>query len=207
MSKKIDYSDPQSLLHKKPSKWRRLIQVALLLVIIITSYVLYLQFSPQTKILTGHEQDLYVARTKKESDVDKLIIPKISVASPIISGDYHALEKGVWHRFPERGNPKDGGNFILAAHRYVFAWIPQRVNEQSVLYSIDKLKVGDAIYVDWQGQRYQYTITEKKLVNPSETSIEDSVKDQKADAKLTLYSCTLSGERDGREVIIARPSS
>lgn len=182
---------------------RRAIQLVLVITIIICGYILFLQFSPQKKILTGHDQELFVARVKKEQDVDKLIIPKISVVSPIISGDYHALEKGVWHRFPDRGNPKDGGNFILAAHRYVFAWIPHRVNERSILYSIDKLNVGDAIYVDWQGQRYQYTISEKRLVQPNETSIEDP----STTPKLTLYSCTLSGERDGREVVIARPSS
>lgn len=182
--------------------WRRVLQLVLVIIIFICGYVLYLQFSPQKKILTGHDQELFVAGVKKEQDVDKLIIPKISVNSPIFSGDYHVLEKGVWHRFPERGNPKDGGNFILAAHRYVFAWIPQRVNEKSILYNITKLELGDTIYVDWQGQRYQYNVIEKRQVSPNEVSIEE----KSQTPKLTLYSCTLNGERDGREVIIARPA-
>ena len=206
---KPDYTDPRSYIYKesrknsskKPTKWRRLLQIGLVIIVIICGYILFLQFSPQTKVLSSHEQDLYVARVIKKPELNTLIIPKISVASPIYSGDYKVLEKGTWHRFPERGNPKDGGNFILAAHRYVFAWIPQRVNEQSILYNIDKLNVGDSIYVDWQGQRYQYQVSEKHQVSPNETSIEDRSKTP----KLTLYSCTLNGERDGRVVIIAKP--
>lgn len=183
--------------------WRRAIQAFLIVVVIVSGYVLFLQFSPQKKILSGHDQELFLARIKKEQNVDKLIIPKISVDSPILSGDERVLENSVWHRFPDRGNPKDGGNFILAAHRYVFAWIPQRVNEQSILYNITKLNIGDMIYVDWQGQRYQYSVTEKRQVSPQEVSIEEKSKVP----ILTLYSCTLNGERDGREVIIARPAN
>lgn len=186
----------------KPSLWRRLLQIALVIIIIICAYILFLQFSPQKKQLSTHEQDLFIAAIKKEPEINKLIIPEVGVNSQILEGDYKVLDKGVWHRYPERGNPEVDGNFILAAHRYVFAWLPQRVNEQSILYNIDKINLNDSIYIDWQGKRYHYTVSEKRTVNPSEASIEDPSKD----AKLTLYSCTLSGERDGREVIIARPT-
>ncbi|MSR68380.1 sortase, partial [Candidatus Saccharibacteria bacterium] len=104
-------------------------------------------------------------------------------------------------RCPVSGNPEQGGNFILSAHRYVFALLPQQVSKQSVLYNIDKLELSDDIFIDWQGKRYSYKVSEKRTVKPSETTIELASKI----SKLTLYSCTREGQNDGRKVIVATP--
>ncbi len=133
------------------------------------------------------------------SETNRLIIPKIAVNSEIYDGDITVLKKGTWHRYPTYGNPKSGGNFILAAHRYIFSPDPRRVVKESILYNIDKLDIGDTIFVDWSGVRYKYSIKNKYLVKPDATEIESP----STAAKLTLYSCTKKGSLDGREVIEA----
>ena len=185
----------------KPSGWRRVLRIALVLVALGSVFVIFAQLSPSKKTLTTNQQEVFTAAVSKKPDVNTLIIPKIAVSSPILDGDAAVLDKGTWHRFPDRGNPEKGGNFILAAHRYVFALLPQQVSKQSVLYNIDKLELGDDIFIDWQGKRYSYKVSQKRTVKPNETSIELASKTP----KLTLYSCTTGGDRDGREVIVATP--
>ena len=199
---KTNPEPPKDSAPRKPSLLRRLIQLGLVLVIAIASYALWLQFVAVKPSLSREEQQKFLSSVPVTT-TNRLIIPKIAVNNEIGEGDWHVLDQAKsWHRYPERGNPQRGGNFILAAHRYVFAWLPQRVTEMSVLYNIDKLAAGDTIYIDWQSQRYQYTIEKVSLVAPSDTDIEQPTKD----SRLTLYSCTLKGERDGRELIIAKPT-
>lgn len=129
-----------------------------------------------------------------------LYIPKINVEIPFARGDASTLETGAWWRQPASGNPADGGNFVLAAHRFQMGWTPARTARQSPLYHIDKLAVGDDIIVDYEHTRYAYQITKIYRVPPTAGEIEAATED----TRLTLYSCTLGGASDGREVIIAR---
>ncbi|HMR72794.1 MAG TPA: class E sortase [Candidatus Saccharibacteria bacterium] len=135
---------------------------------------------------------------------NRLYIPQINVdvATVEVTGsETAALDKGAIHRAPTSGNPKDGGNYVLAAHRFTMGLTPQQTRLKSPFYHIDKVAVGDQIYVDYDGTRYAYKVTEKRLVEPNEVSIEAKT----SVSRLTLYSCTLSGARDGREVVIAEP--
>ena len=110
------------------------------------------------------------------------------------------MEHGAWWRKPENGNPKDGGNFVLSAHRFIMGLTPQQTLRKSPFYNIDKLTVGDEIIIDYNGVRYNYVISEKQSVKPDAVEIEQ-LTDQ---PQLTLYSCTLGGANDGRDVIIAK---
>lgn len=132
---------------------------------------------------------------------DRLYIPQIGVNVAIVTGDTEeALTKGAWHRKPENGNPQDGGNFVLSAHRFVMSWTPGQTVERSPFYNIGKLNVDDQIQVDYRGLRYTYVITKKFKVDPSQTEIES----RSSEPKMTLYSCTLRGSTDGRDVIEAK---
>lgn len=130
---------------------------------------------------------------------NKIIIDKINVNSAILEGNKENLDKGVWHRFPERGNPEMGGNFVLTGHRFKFAPTPVMVKEASVFYNVDKLVIGDEIIVHWNGRKYVYKIQKLYRVNPSQTEIENV-----GEAHMTLYTCTLAGSYDGREVVEAK---
>lgn len=132
----------------------------------------------------------------------RIFIPKIDVSIPIVEGESAiALEKGAWHRRPQNGNPEKGGNFVLSAHRFELGLTPQQTRAKSPFYHIDKLAVGDKMYVDYNKKRFAYEVTKKYKVDRTAAQIEAP----SADAKMTLYSCDLRGEAAGREVVEAKP--
>lgn len=167
-------------------------------------YVAYLSlFAPQHEInTTTASQAQYIRdQAPKVSQQDMLIIPKISVNAPINPGGVATLENGaIWHRQPQNGDPVNGGNFVLAGHRYQFALTPDRTIKSSVLYDLDKMKLGDRILVDWQKKRYTYKVTKIYSVKPNAVEIEE----KSVEPKMTLYTCTLAGSTDGRIVIEAK---
>lgn len=129
---------------------------------------------------------------------DRIIIPKIGVDIAYGKGPV-ALDRGAEWRYPDRGNPQDGGNFIIAAHRLSIQPTPGATIEKSPFYNIDRMNVGDQVIIDYKGGRYTYKITTIKNVTPTQTEIEAP----SLTPKLTLYSCELSGAASGRVVLIA----
>ena len=132
---------------------------------------------------------------------NRLYIPKIDINLPYEQGDEHVMEYGAWWRRPENGNPKDGGNFILSAHRFIMGLTPEQTLRKSPFYNIDKLALDDEITIDYQSERYVYVISKIYAVKPNAVEIENRTDE----SQLTLYSCTLGGASDGREVIVATP--
>ena len=134
---------------------------------------------------------------------NRLYIPKIDVNLPYATGSETVMEQGAWWRQPQNGNPKDGGNFVLSAHRFIMGLTPQQTLRKSPFYNIDKLRTGDELVVDYDGKRYTYEISKIFSVTPDAIEIENRTNEP----QLTLYSCTLGGSADGREVIVAKPIS
>lgn len=131
---------------------------------------------------------------------NRIVIPKIGVDIEYGEGEV-ALDNGAQWRWPDRGNPRDGGNFIIAAHRFTLAPTPQQTVRQSPFYHIDKLNIGDQFIIDFEGKRYGYEISEMRDVNPDQIEIEAPIDD----SRLTLYSCGLGGADDVRHVLFALP--
>jgi sortase A len=177
--------------------------LALILAVVFLVLGLYLGLlllaPTQTKLPVESEIDLNT--TDDSSDMrDRIQIEKINLEVPFYTGGAEALEKGVWHRFPDRGNPVKGGNFILSAHRFKIAGDPVLTKVGSPFYNLDKLVVGDTIRVFFNEEWYTYKVTKIYDVAPDAVQIEDAT----SDSKLTLYSCTLSGSADGRIVVEAK---
>ena len=61
------------------------------------------------------------------------------------------------------------------------------------------MRIGDKIYVDFNHRRYEYTVSRNYTVAPTEVQIEAP----SSTPKMTLYTCSLAGSSDGREVVIA----
>lgn len=167
-------------------------------------YVLLTATSPvfSLPVVTGRTPDETKARLTESPGTygDRLFIPQINVDVAIVTGgDEHVLEKGAWHRHPENGDPVQGGNFVLSAHRFVMSMTPQGTAVKSPFYNIDKLGIGDRLSVDYQSRRYEYVVSRKYSVKPTDVGIES----RSIESKMTLYSCTLGGENDGRDVIEA----
>ena len=138
--------------------------------------------------------------TEEKIAENRLYIPKIDINLPYATGDETVMETGAWWRAPTSGNPKDGGNFVLSAHRFIMSWTPGETMKRSPFYNIHKLEIGDTMTVDYEGERYIYTIEEKFDVPPTAVEIEAPTDD----SRLTLYSCGLGGANDKREVLVAK---
>ena len=113
-------------------------------------YLLLLTFSPAINVpgLTAP------ATTATKYDVNRVVIEKINVDIPFHTGGAEALEKGAWHRFPERGDPEKGGNFILSAHRFQLGITPQQTRAKSPFYKLDQLNIGDEIKIVFDKKEY-----------------------------------------------------
>lgn len=173
--------------------------------IVAGSYLLINTFAPTISTPFDAPADATAKKLTAQKPVyteNRLYIPQINVDIAIVKGDTEAvLELGAWNRMPENGNPIEGGNYVLSAHRFNLGWTPTQTKIKSPFYRIDKLVEGDQIYVDYEGVRYAYSITKRYSVDRTATEIE-----QRSDeSKLTLYSCDLRGEKAGREVIEATP--
>lgn len=131
---------------------------------------------------------------------NRLIIPDIGVDVGIFEGNESALEQGIWHRYPERGNPVKGGNFILSGHRFNIGFSSDGIQRASPLFNIDRVAVGDTIEIVWQKERFTYEVSEVFIVGPNQVEIEAPSQNH----ILTLYTCTLRGSKDGRVVLRAR---
>ena len=190
----------------KPSKLPTIPTIASLLLLIAGAYLLITSLSPtliSTTINPDDNSTTKLLKADRPIDENRLYIPKIDINLPYTTGDETVMEKGAWWRQPDNGNPADGGNFVLSAHRFIMGLTPQQTLRKSPFYNINKLEIGDKISIDYSGKRYEYTISKIFAVAPDAVEIE-----QRTDQpQLTLYSCTLGGASDGREVIIATPSN
>lgn len=169
-------------------------------------YLMLLTFAPALPIAVAEPDATAKKLVNSEPVIDenRVYVPKINVDIPVaVPGDNEtlALEKGAVNRASGSGNPRDGGNFVLAAHRFNLGLTPEQTRAKSPFYHIDKLDKGDQIYVDYGGVRYAYEVRERKSVSPTAVEIEE----RKTEDILTLYTCELSGPAAGREVVIAKP--
>jgi LPXTG-site transpeptidase (sortase) family protein len=72
--------------------------------------------------------------------------------------------------------PGTGGNFAIAGHRTTYG---------APFKNLDKLKAGDNIYFQTNTNQYTYTVSEVKIVDPSETYLLSSF----GDDRITLTTC------------------
>ncbi len=114
-----------------------------------------------------------------------LLIPKIGVSTNIIEGESLEVLKvyeGVW-REQESSTPLVQGNMVLAGHR--FQYLPPNTN---TFYNLEELKVGDDIYITWEGRKFWYRVYNTMLVNPDQVEIRNP--DPDLGREITLYTCT-----------------
>lgn len=139
---------------------------------------------------------------------DRLIIPRITVDVPIIwdavasSTDSlnAAMNKGVaWFNVSQaHSRPGEKGNFALSGHSsndffdngdYKFIFAP-----------LERLQVGDPIYVNYQQKRYTYRVTTTKVVKPTDVS---ALATDNSKPVITLITCTPLGTATNRLLVFA----
>jgi len=135
-----------------------------------------------------------------------LVIPKINAASMIIPNvnagsekEYNAaLKKGIAHG---AGTVFPGmkGTIFLFAHSTDAPWNIARYN--AIFYLLRELEPNDQIIVYFLGAKHYYSVYEKKIVDPKETSWFN----QKDEEILVLQTCYPPGTTKNALLIFAKP--
>ena len=188
----------------KTGKLHKFNNLLSLIVIGLPLYIIVLPFLPNVtyKIDQITNSKPLLVRVNTPSEPNKpteniptentIVIPSMNLQKTIFDGSSVAtLRKGVWHR-PNTSNPAQGGNTIMAGHRYGY-------NGDGVFYHLDKVHKGDDIFVYWQSKKHHYVVNEIKVVPPTDLSVEAS----SALSEVTLYTCTPMWTFTDRLVIVA----
>lgn len=142
----------------------------------------------------------------------KLIIPKINVDVPIVwdanassqESLNAAMDHGVaWFNIHgANARPGQVGNFVLSGHSSN-DWLDGG-DYKFIFARLEQMAVGDAIYVNYNSQRYTYTITRTEVVKPTDVTALTKPTDKPV---LTLVTCTPLGTALNRLLVFAEQVS
>lgn len=104
-----------------------------------------------------------------------IIVPKVGINAPVIANvdpvkpdEYkQALETGVAHASTSF-LPNEDGTVYLFSHSTNYDWFVKDLN--AVFYLLKNLEEGDMVVIMYQGKRYTYKITGKRVVSPRSNS-------------------------------------
>lgn len=132
---------------------------------------------------------------------NKLYIPKINVIAPIIwdipqDQILGQLKNGVV-QYQGTALPGQVGNVFITGHSSNYWWIKGNYNHIFAL--LDKLVVGDEIYLTYQGVIYKYHVSSAIVVAPSDISVMES----QGKNTLSLMTCVPVGTTLNRLIVRA----
>ena len=149
--------------------------------------------------------------TVAPDDSSRLIIPKIAVDVPIIwdatpkhESQMAAMKKGVaWFNIKgASARPGEVGNTVVSGHssndifddgiyKFVFA-------------RLDQLRKGDTVYINYEGTRYTYVVTDRRIVLPTQVSALTTPVNKPI---ITMITCTPLGTAEKRLLVTAEQIS
>lgn len=148
----------------------------------------------QTHLITPVSTDFGLVIEK--IDVNEKVAPQIDPFNPSIY--LPALEKFGVAQAKGSVNPGEMGTTYLFAHSTVNIWEIGRYHAPFTL--LDKVNIGDRIVTYYQGQRFDYKVTDRKVVSPQDVHYLSDTPDQPT---LILQTCDPPGENTARLLIIA----
>jgi LPXTG-site transpeptidase (sortase) family protein len=136
-----------------------------------------------------------------QSKNNQLFIPKIDIEAPVIwnvpdNETLPILKNGVAH-YLNTALPGQAGNIFISGHSSNYWWEKGDYNQIFVL--LDKLEIGDKIYINYGNRIHKYMVTDKKVVNPKNLD----VLKQTQNRTLSLMTCVPIGTNLNRLVVTA----
>lgn len=171
------------------------ISIAVTLAILIGLYVVSLFLSPAVAHALFINPIDVKSLAAPSPDTNRLVLPKIGIDIQY-SSRVGALSNGAQWRQPDLGNPVDGGNMVITARRFDLRSTPQSTIAESPFYTLNELRPGDKIIVDYDGIRYGYEVTDVRNGTMNGSNIFTSSRDP----ILTLY--TYDAENDETRVVV-----
>lgn len=147
----------------------------------------------------NHSQNVQVVKEVKTSYTDKqntLEIPKIGISAPIIfsaSANKDSLAKdlnsGVVY-YPGSVYPGQTGQIVILGHSAPAGW--PKIKYDWVFTDIEKLSVGDTIFIDFNNKQYKYIVRQKTIIERGADIPQNAIS---ANSNvLTLISCWPPGK-------------
>ncbi len=198
---------------------RRLIPLFISLAVVLV--VLFLQYnrlifapimayvSPNTDDVATSIEAIDPTVTQAVSPEPRLIIPKLNVDVPVAFGIStaevdSAMNRGVAQFAIPGANALPGqvGNLVLSGHSAgdIYSSNPYKF----IFSGLERLQVGDLIYINYNSVRYTYQMTKSETVEPSDVSALIYTTDR---PMLTLITCTPLGTSRYRLLISAEQIS
>lgn len=119
----------------------------------------------------------------------RIVIPRIGLDALTFEGiDDATINRGPSH-WPGSAEPGELGNAVFAGHR---------VTHTHPFIDIDRLRVGDEVIFEWDGQRATYRVTRSFVVPPEAVWITN----QTDDATFTLFACHPKFSERERYVVV-----
>lgn len=183
--------------YSKKTHWlthRRFNDLLTLIVLLTGIYLIASPFSPQiTAALDRPPQATTALPVQRTISAEPtLLIPRLGMTEKVHTGTSPSeLSKGAW-LVPKTSTPDKESNTVIVGHRFTYAG-------PDVFYFLDKVQVGDTLYVDWQGKEYRYKVDRIRVVPATEISVHAPT----SEPQLTLYTCTPLWSAKDRLVITA----
>lgn len=158
-----------------------------------------------SKIITSTKVENSVKAEAAPNIPDSSIkISALSIQAPVIwKVDNNAtevaknLENGVI-QINGTSLPGQKGNIYITGHSSNYVWAKGSYN--NVFALLNKLVVGDVVYLKYQGTVYTYKVSSQNIVMPTDMSVMAST----SDSRLTLVTCWPVGTSLKRIVVIAK---
>jgi sortase A len=142
----------------------------------------------------------------------RVMVPKINVNAPVVYGltdlseqsAQKALVNGVIH-YPIAGAsafPGQNGNAVFLGHSSSDFFKPG--NYKFIFVQLNRLKVGDLFYLDFESKRYTYRVSETRIINPNEVGTLAIGSDK---PYATLITCDPPGTAHRRLIVIGEQIS
>jgi LPXTG-site transpeptidase (sortase) family protein len=145
--------------------------------------------------------------TSKEYNPDMednhILIPSLGISAPIswrIANNSSAVSLGLQNGIIQvegTALPGENGNVYVTGHSSNYIWAKGKYN--SIFAIIDKLVVGDVVYLKYGNVAYTYKIKDQRVVNADDLS----VLEQGTGSHLSLVTCWPVGTSLRRLVVLA----
>jgi LPXTG-site transpeptidase (sortase) family protein len=154
---------------------------------------------------TAVPQAVKNVKTLYTDNQNTLEVPKISISVPIIfstsaekSAIMKDLDAGVVY-YPGSVYPGQVGQIIVLGHSAPVGW--PKIKHDWVFSDLNKLEVGDMIYIDVNNQKFTYVVKKKTIINRGAEVPTDSA--SLSNNVLTLISCWPPGKDYQRIAVTA----
>ena len=162
------------------------------------------ELAPQFQIETVGDFPAFIGKPRIQKPTFhefKISIPKIKLESAPVEVESLRFEQHLAH-LPGSALPGEKGNVFITGH----SMLPNLASKDSKAFfaKLPNVKKGDEIIIDSVGQRYTYTVTDLKIVDPKEISV--VYPPDSHGRYISLMTCVPPGFNTKRLVVVARLS-